>query len=310
MNRFKDYRLLVLLVLLLGSCTEYDGTIRKKIVTGDFILRTQADVHAFAAEFEDIPNLGIEGSLTIGHTSPSEQSSDIISLEPLSKLSRISKNLTISMNQQLASLKGLENLKKVDGNLRIQFNGLEEGLMLNSLRHTDSLLILQNTKLPNMAGLSSLRQAGTVKISQNPQLQDLRGLDSLINLKSLYLENNSNLVHLLGLERLKEVGTMLLIRENSRLRSLQGLGRLEKVGLEMNISLNPELQALSGLSVLKQAGTIKINQNLSLSNLCALKQAVEAIISVGSQNPAEQINLNGNAKASYTYEQLLEECKN
>ena len=410
LNMLKNYTLFILLAGLSFACSKPEETAPKIILQRNITLSSQADIEKFAADYQHAPEIGIDGNIVIGKA-PKDGYSDIKSLKSLSKLTGISKNLVISMNNQLESLEGLENLGYVGGTLRIQQTALADNIDLSSLRRVDdSLVVEQNPQLRSLTGLSGLKKVGSIRLSANPQLEDLHGLEKITSLKSLYLDKNDKLVDLAGLERLKLIKDNLYVLVNKSLSSLSGLDSLERVGKNVafygvkhvgpdaynaaltNISLpnlryiggdlhlenikstqtlalplldtiagtlrvvqanglsslaglpalafvgkdavisknpftdlaglanlkvvkgalqvqeNTNLTTLQGLAVLQEAATVQVKQNQRLSNLCTLKAAIEKILSKNASPSLQIIDLSGNAKGAYTYQQLLDEC--
>ena len=89
---------------------------------------------------------------------------------------------------------------------------------------------------------------------------------------------------------------------------LAGLNKLKVVKGALQVQENPNLTSLQGLAVLQEAAAILVKQNQRLSNLCALKAAIEKILSKNASPSLQIIDLSGNAKGAYTYQQLLNEC--
>ena len=104
-------------------------------------------------------------------------------------------SLTITENQGLATVDGLDNLASVFNRAEIGGNGSLEHLDgLRSLTRAGALSIVSNVSLRNVDGLRSLTEVEeNLSINDNPLLTDLDGLESLLSVGSLNIRGNSSL---------------------------------------------------------------------------------------------------------------------
>ncbi|EMR01674.1 hypothetical protein [Cesiribacter andamanensis] len=274
----------------LGGCSKADEEIIElKVLRQNVVFRSQADINSFMAGHKDAKRIAIDGNLTIGMPLSGGESSDITSLQPLSKLKEVRRNLLLTMNGQLLSLQGLENLDRVKGSLRIEQNGLQQGLQLKALTRVDSLIIRQNPALTALAELGQLSRINTLLIAGNAQLENLQGLGGI-----------DSLVH-------------LSLLQNTRLQDLSGLIKLQHISGLLSISQNQALESLSGLGLLQQIGAFSITANPLLTDLCALTPAVADLLlrhPDASQAELDSLmHLQANGVDPYRWDQLLADCQ-
>ena len=266
-----------------------------QIFNGDLTLSTQAQVDAF--NYTEVT-----GWLTIGSSL-----SDINSLQPLSKLTKVGGDLRINHNDQLQDLQGLENLINIEDGFYIENNAsltslqglknltttgwfqIENNASLTSLQGLDNLSSIEglhignNDQLKNLQGLESLTKiggaTGTVSIEGNAGLISLQGLDNLSSINNLVITDNDQLQNLKGLENLTLVPS-ILIYDNDQLEDLEGLDNaLDNPNTEdIVIVSNPKLKSLKRLKNIIALGDLTISQNDQLQDL----QGLENLTTVGS----------------------------
>jgi len=130
-------------------------------VSGNYILKNQAEVNAFVSSFSICDSL--IGNLTIFG------GNDILNIDGLNFIKYISGNLTIKNNYKISNMQGFSNLQKVGGFLSVEGN-----ILVNSLAHLDSLTyiggllrIQNNNAIPNLNGLQYLDHIGQNLIVRN-----------------------------------------------------------------------------------------------------------------------------------------------
>lgn len=299
----------LLFALVYTACDKQQERVGKKIIQKNIVLSSQEDINSFVEEYKDAEALTIDGSLTIGKLAADGDDSNITSLEGLATLTRVTKNLTLSKNQLLTSVKGLENLRQVNGTLKIFNNGQIENLELYKLKKADSIVIDQNNRLKSISSLDTLTTASTLVIRANGNLESLQGLQGIDTLRNLHITQNNKLRDLTGLDSLKGIGGRMFIQENAGITSLKGLEKVKKVGADINILSNPLLLSLAGLEALTDAGTFNIGSNQQLLSFCTIrKAAVRLIESKPEAEPAELVNIYENGKDPYTYDDLIRDC--
>ena len=238
--------------------------------TGDITFSTQGQVDSFQINYPGCMNM--PGTVAI-------EDSDIINLQGLSTLDSIGGCLRIINNPLLANLDGLENLRYVgECMIWILGSGHTEGLTisgnevlaslagLNRLKTVkDGVSIVANPAMTELNGLDSLSDVGTgiwglgtsdpapsysIQISENSSLKKIGGLANLDSLAILEISLNDSLLSLEGLENLRAIGWSLRIAENYSLKNLFGLDNLQFIGV-LWIQGNFSLENFHGLQNLK-----------------------------------------------------------
>ena len=137
----------------------------------------------------------------------------------LTETSMISTRTRSVASTALTSLKGLEAITSIGGNLLIQEN--------------DALTSLEGLKITSIGGLT---------ISNNAALTSLDGLESITSVGGhLEIVHTDILLSLAGLSGITAVGGHLLIKGNDALTSLDGLKGITAVGQDLEISSNGKL---------------------------------------------------------------------
>lgn len=238
-------------------------------------------------EGEEITNLdGLLGLSSIGGTLLIGQqwfddyytNDELFSLKGLDSLHSIGGDLRILYNSGLVTLNGLEKLSSVNGNMVIGANPSLESL--DGLKSLDTLggdiSISNNFALTNLSalaegGLSSLNEDLT--LVGNSALNSLAGLENIHAIHGhLWIQGNSMLTSLSGLEGLSALDGDLIIYHNNGLTSLHGLESLPHIGARLLIHENGALTTLSGLGNLSSVGwVLGIRGNQSLISLSGLE---------------------------------------
>ncbi len=134
----------------------------------DVVLRSQAEINAFAAAYPNCPDIPVG----IFITEDMATSGDVMDLSPLSFIQTIDGHLVFWKAPSITSLSGLENLTSVSGVLG-----------LNWL-----------SGLTDLNGLSGLESVGWMQIASVRNLMSLDGLSSLQMIQEkLVITNNQNL---------------------------------------------------------------------------------------------------------------------
>ena len=244
------------------------AAVQAQTCTGNITLTTQAEVDAFACETVS-GNLQIEGA-------------DIVSLDSLSELTRVSVNLTVANNDLLANVDGLDNLTFIDlGSLDIRNNAVLTDLSgLGALTSVgNDLRVSDNPALTNVDGLDAITSAGgLLDIRRNDALTDLAGLAAITSVGSIYIEANAALPNVDGLAAITSIPLDITVRENAALTNLDGLGGITSVSRRIDIINNAALTNVDGLAALTSVGErFSIILNGALTDLDGLS----ALTSVG-----------------------------
>merc|ERR1712188_174835 len=136
----------------------------------------------------------------------------------------------VEIGENVTSLKGLEGLTSVGGDLQIGGDPVLLSLGYDNVGGG-------NPQLTSLAGLEGLTSVGGgITISDNAQLTSLAGLEGLTSVGGdLYIGINAQLTSLAGLEGLTSVGGYLSIGVNAQLTSLAALEGLASVGGSFDI---------------------------------------------------------------------------
>jgi hypothetical protein len=239
-------------------------------------IRTVSDyVWVFAGERTTLD--GLEGLVSAGHVQIT--GNGVASLRPLRNLSTA---ISLAVAQtQLQSLRGLERLTELGGDLTLQENPNLESLEgLSGLSAISGTFLLGgNPRLASLSGLSNLRQAGSFAFGSLPLLTNFAGLARLTTLtRGMELFDLPALANLQGLESLTSVGGNVQLRELSGLSSLSGLNGLTRVDGVLTLQSLPLLRDLSGPGALSATNGVEIYGNATLASLAGMA----ALSSVGS----------------------------
>lgn len=201
---------------------------------GNVNLTTQAQVNAFAAAYPNCTT--INGSLTIGSSSPPSNISDISGLQ---NITTVTESVEIGSTYDLTTLNGLNNLTTIGSNLRIRgCLGLTSLEGLNSVSSVPGDLVVQlNENLASLNGLNSLSYVGQgIYIQWNLVLSSLEGLNNLSSASGweIRIEYNDALTSLDALNNLTSIGgCRLIITNNPSLQSIQGLENIDPTSIDI-----------------------------------------------------------------------------
>jgi len=147
--------------------------------------------------------------------------------------------LTISDNDSLITLNGLNGIEMMDNGIASSFLNLTNNAVLTNLDALNSITFLPknfrvvgNTQLPNLMGFSNMTgTAETVDIYENDTLQDLVGLEGINNVINQFtIRLNDNLLSLDGLQGLQNTGNnpalWVWLGENPLLTDISALNNL------------------------------------------------------------------------------------
>ena len=217
---------------------------------GSIVIQGQGSLTAYISILNSNGYTGCTGNLEISSAAD-------LDLTPLNILTYIGGNILITGNTEQTSLKGLENITSVGGDL---------------------ILVGSNPKLTNLV-IGCSTYGGSITIDTNPALTDLSGLENLTSIgKNFFITHNSALTNLDALKNLKTIGGYLSITYNDALTNLSGLAKLTSVGTYFSIESNSKLPNLNGLESLTSVGG-----QLSISSLHALQNldGLENLTSIG-----------------------------
>ncbi len=263
----------------------------------------QGDVHA--KDFDTFQQGGftkIKGSLRV-------YDSSVKDLAPLQALTEITGDLYIGIydykkdlkagNKLITTLNGLQNLRKVSGEIEIRQNKLLEDISaLKGLKSARQLNIAYNPMLKSLAGLENIsgKIPDGVQLYKNKRLQDITALSGITAVGDhLAVNSNLSLLSLEGLHNIKAVEKgYLAVRSNNYLKNLKGLRSIKRVDEEVQITTNPVLKNLKGLEKLTAVGKFfSIKENDALESLEGLKSLKSIAKDFKIYKNSQLKNLNG-----------------
>ncbi|WP_222983114.1 hypothetical protein [Flagellimonas meishanensis] len=213
------------------------------VFEGDILLGSQEELDSFTSN----GYTRVTGNLSIRQTASDSPIQDLTGLESILEVG----NLTISGNENLGSLEGLHNIRRVDGYLTIENTPLTNSNLsgLRGLKTVGiSFFVARVDNLLSFSGMESLESVGSLEILENPSLTSLAGLDVLQSLEMLRILDNPLLESLSGLDNLKEVERRIELVDNTSIQNLIALSNLKSSSnLYFEITTLSSLQDLSGL---------------------------------------------------------------
>ncbi|WP_334124139.1 T9SS type A sorting domain-containing protein [Empedobacter brevis] len=287
------------------NCTELNRDLRiGNVQTGSNItdvsgLKNLKKVQRLHIEYnQNLQTLAGLEQLQTAQSAIIQLNNNLTSIEGLSGLTNIEESLSISNNENLQRLKGLEKIKNIGGLILINnpIQNLEGLNQLESLK--DGLSILNNPLLSDLSALSKLTKAGGLYIRNNRALPNLSGLEQLseITLDVLQISNNYNLKNIDALSGLKSVKN-IQIEHNAQLSNLLGLNNLNITQLEtLKITYNPLLTYCNSTSIctyIAQGGFSEIKEN---SIGCSSTQEIGSLCRNDNDCPEGDIQLKTQAE--------------
>ena len=275
-----------------GDITNLDSLMQITAIGGD--------LHLFY--LQNLSSLrGLDQLETVGGSLNIQLIDKLTNFSHLEQLKNVS-HLGISENNNLVNLDGLQGLKKISGTLNIHRNDqLNSFIGLNNLEEIGGkFTVSQNDLLKDFNGLNSLHTIKDLSITKNPQLHKLSGLNALQNVISDFeILDNNRLESLIGLESLMFIGGIFSITENRNMRKLDGINPVSFTGLEeLSISYNPSLESLDGLSDLGLGNiqTVRITFNPELdicavNSICDYLSLCKNIIIYGNARECDDVDL-------------------
>ncbi|MCU4174739.1 hypothetical protein [Carboxylicivirga sp. N1Y90] len=270
-----------LMLLCVVACSE------DEILPTDITLSTQEQVDQFTAST-------VDGDLTI--TGP-----EITNLDALKSLKHIKGHFYIRNTYQLTKLEGLKNLGKIDSSLLIYENyALQSVDDLDALCFIDkSIHISHNDNLVEINFSSTnFTYEGDIIIFLNPELESI-SFNGILDRSSISLSHNDKQTDLpdlgktshlnyLSLTSLKSFKTLSVPSSINRIQHLAiaDLNHLEEIIINaalknmegLSINNNPLLTSLDGLaSIIEIKNRLMVVNNVTLSDLCGLYQAISTI---------------------------------
>ncbi|WP_194534661.1 T9SS type A sorting domain-containing protein [Zobellia nedashkovskayae] len=292
------------------SLESFDGLQVLETIGDDFIVQTgflSSDGTYYTSSLTSMQ--GLSSLKSVGRDMIIQHNSSLLNFEGLQSLESVERYFRISYNHGLENLVGLSALESVNHDFYIGYNNNIKGLTgLESLRSVENILeILANPKLESLVGLDNLESFTTLDIQQNVSLLNLNHLSSL-NLEAIEnarisISNNEKLTSLTGLEAVTNLDYMVLL-SNPQLVSLDGLENLQSLGnlhIQSHLKLN-DLSAIENTEI-KSGGLLRIQYNPELSE-CSEKSICNFI------NTEDRVSILLNDNGCKTKWEILDRCPN
>jgi hypothetical protein len=170
-------------------------------------------------------------------------SDDVTSLRPLKKLVSIDGSLRIHHTRKLTSLAGLDHLETLTGSLsiggpKLGVPGLRNIDGLNKLEEIGGSLSIRGgyifipgnsllAPIDDVTGLRSLE-----RVTGDVTLFDVnafRGLNALVEIEGTLTISHSGMKHVRGFAKLERIKGSFVLQANDRLTSIRGLGAVKTV---------------------------------------------------------------------------------
>ena len=256
----------------------------------------KGDLRVYDSSLTDLSELKslrmISGNLYIGiYDSEIRGNKYLTSLKGLENLIEISGEITIIKNDLLQNINALKGIKSIV-ELNISYNPILKTLDgLNNItgKIPKGLQLYQNKRLQDISQLSGITLVGHhLVVSSNLSLQNLEGLHHVTAVEKGYLDVRSNtyLRNLSGLRSINTVDEEVQITGNPRLINLKGLEKLTTIGKDLNIAENETLENLKGLKSLVSIGEdFEIKKNNGLKSIDGInKLSIKDMLSI-EKNP-------------------------
>lgn len=259
-------------ILNCPNLNDFEGLKKLKRVEG--MLRfSNVSFQNFSA-FDSLEYVGISLSIVNNPT--------FVNFQGLSKLKYIGGNLEISQCNNFTNFvglsvldsiggnlilnktcSGLENLKKVKGNLEITYP-INNLIPLSNLIEVGGMLKIGGLEVVNFQGLHNLQKINSLSLTYNPQLLNIDVFSGITKLKDLYIEGNRKLNNINGLSNITEIKGNFHFSHQTfvpTIISLSPLSNLETFSGDLYLSGD-----LSDFSVFNEIDTIRSLEIESITN--------------------------------------------
>ncbi|MCT2560495.1 hypothetical protein [Chryseobacterium herbae] len=270
-----------------------------KVYQGTVNLITQKDIDEFGKNKYTF----INGSMNICDINSSEFSKEEINLDALKSIRIINGGLLITRLENLKSVRGLENLEKVNGDFVISGCGLNTISTFEKLATISGDLVFGNNdfnevKLTEITGFSNLTEVGSIFISGNSGLQKLDAFHKIEKTKTIQIINTS-LERVDNFKNLKNVKNFS-VEYSSPLKEIN-LEKLENVSGLFALNENTHYNGQIRMPNIRKINHLFIIDNNGLENYCDFSSAIK-------QNQIDTLSASGN-KINMTKEEILTKCK-
>jgi hypothetical protein len=246
----------------------------------------------------------------------------LTNLNGLTSLKTIETFFYLESNDNMLNMGGLDNLELIKGDLK-----LTNGFFGGSMSYNQSLKVISLPKLKKIGGSFDLNNikpittlsfplldsiAGDLVISNAEHLTDFAGFGELKHIGGGLSIYQNSVESLTGFTNLKTIGGAFNLSSNSSITNMTGLPALREIGGYIQLSFNNNLLSLNGMELITTAASIHVDHNSKLSNLCAIKQLVQNILTrFPSSSPYQLVVLDDNAETlpdPYFHSHILSSC--
>jgi hypothetical protein len=159
---------------------------------------------------ESLGNIVVPSSIGTLNFSSNHNLLNFIGLE---ELNNISVKLRISVNDNITSFSGFNNIEYIESFVLQQENSLTNFTGLDNLKGSGGFFIYDNYSLTNFVGLGELTYLSGISdwgldVKYNPNLISFDGLENLLQADTLVINNNVNLADYCGLDNLINNGNL------------------------------------------------------------------------------------------------------
>ena len=212
----------------------------------------------------DLKNMIVERADNIDLGIAIEDNTALASVDGLVDVTRIDGDLVVIGNPALASL-SLKRLKQIDGAVRVRNNGALAAVDLSGAATVHRLELSNNANLTTFAGLAATTLAGDLVIRTNPRLTTLGAMGSLTRIEgSVTIDDNDALVDIGAFTTSMQVLTgSLTVSNNAALTGLGQISRFQGIA-SATITSNPSLSICRAQEVdhcVGSIGTVTISNN-------------------------------------------------
>lgn len=232
--------------------------------------------------------LKVYGALSITNN---DQLTDLKNLS-LEWVDNVPLSITIDDNAVLATLDGVADVTRADGNIAITSNPKLASAALHKLDRVDgSIKVTDNAALTTL-DLSALTTVAGIEVSRNQTLTTLSGLGATAIHGSMIVRANPALTTMGSMSSLSRIEGDLIVDDNDALTNISAFtASMQYVTGALSITNNQALGDLGQISHLTGIGTITITNNVNLS-FCRAQEVDHCVPTHGT------VLINNNKSAS------------
>lgn len=186
------------------------------------------------------------------------------SIKGFNNLHTIHAELMINSNPSLEDITAFNKVIQVKENLRIQFNS-----NLNNISGFQNLvtaqdILIDNSKLQNISAFDKLTKVARLEINGSRHIQSIPEFNSLKSARYIDINNNINLLEVNGFNNLRDVFVIDILL-NTNLVSISGFNQLKSLNI-LRIE-NGNLRMLDAFANLKVMNNLELVNNIHLRSI-------------------------------------------